>query len=158
MRPSQHQQMLMHAYIASMRGTCRRRKTGAVITDISGHILSVGYNGVASGIRHCLDVPCKGATAKSGKSLYDCQAIHAEVNAIVQCPSLDRAHRIYCTVSPCDKCLDLLIQTSIIEIYFAEQYAHNERQRWMSSKSPYTPQWLRQWKHIPIDHLVSGLV
>lgn len=155
MRPSQHQQMLVHAKVASIRGTCARRQTGAVITDSACRILSVGYNGVASGLPHCTDSPCEGATAQSGKELYQCQAIHAEVNAIVQCPILYRAHKIYCTVSPCDKCLDLLIQTSIVEVYFDEPYPHNGCMRWVNSRSPFNYE-QRTWQQIPMDHILSG--
>ena len=71
------------AYCFSERSTCARRKVGAVLVDSNFQMLSGGYNGVPSGMTHCIDSPCEGAHAKSGTNLDMCSAIHAEQNAIL---------------------------------------------------------------------------
>ena len=60
------------AYCFSERSTCARRKVGAVLVDSNFQMLSGGYNGVPSGMTHCIDSPCEGAHAKSGTNLDMC--------------------------------------------------------------------------------------
>jgi dCMP deaminase len=41
------------AVLTAERATCLRRKVGAVFLNERGHVLATGYNGVASGQKHC---------------------------------------------------------------------------------------------------------
>lgn len=44
---------LQLAQVTAQRGTCCRRRVGAILTDSAGHVLATGYNGVAAGLPHC---------------------------------------------------------------------------------------------------------
>lgn len=112
------------AYITAARSTCPRRKVGAVILSQEGHVMSTGYNGVPSGMPHCIDEPCPGAQGKSGEDLDKCIAIHAEQNAIAQCYDVTRAHLLVTTTSPCVSCIKQLIATNITTIVYADHYPH----------------------------------
>ena len=74
-RPSIDEYFLSMALLASTRSTCIRRKVGAVLVNYRNQVLSTGYNGSASGMRHCIDFPCDGANYSSGTGLDECRAI-----------------------------------------------------------------------------------
>ena len=48
------------ATVASERTTCIKRAVGCVLADSKGRVLSIAYNGVASGVPHCNDVAACG--------------------------------------------------------------------------------------------------
>lgn len=56
MRPSRDQWAMGLAQLTALRTTCCRRKVGAVLLNKRGHVLSTGYNGVAAGLPHCIEV------------------------------------------------------------------------------------------------------
>ena len=126
MRPTLDETCLATASIWAERGTCARRKVGCVLVDRQGYILSTGYNGVARSLSHCIDVACKGASEKAGSntSLYLCEAIHAEQNALLQCRNVQEIETCYITCSPCIQCTKLLLQTSCKRICFLEPSSH----------------------------------
>jgi dCMP deaminase len=110
--------MLEIAKILAKRGTCAKKQVGAVITDVHGVILSTGYNGQPRGDRHC-DVmfPCEAYLDAN----LSCKAIHAEMNALLRCPDVEKASAIYITEKPCMKCEMLIKNTAITRIvYFTE--------------------------------------
>lgn len=107
--------------MVAMRSTCPRRLVGAIITTEKGHVLATGYNGVPSGFPHCTDKPCAGATDPSGDTSR-CEAIHAEVNAILQCHRLDLAHTLYVNCTPCFKCALQILNTPIQRIVCSYRY------------------------------------
>jgi dCMP deaminase len=121
-RPTRDETNMLIAVMASMRGTCGRRKVGCVIVDAENRILSYGYNGVGKGAIHCTDSPCPGVNMKSGSGLDVCEAVHAETNAIVNCTDLSRAFTLYVTASPCNSCMKLLLNTDIDTIVYLEDY------------------------------------
>lgn len=110
----------------AQRATCARRRVGCVLVDVRGRILSTGYNGVPSGWPHCIDSPCSGAKLPSGTGLDKCEAIHAEQNALLNCPDVNEIHTAYVTDSPCVHCVKLLLNTSCTYIYFLREYPHAE--------------------------------
>ena len=126
MRPSKAKTFLEMAGILAQRGTCARRQVGCILVNKFGHIIGSGYNGVASGFDHCIDSPCAGAahTSGSGTSLYLCEAIHAEQNALLQCKNVQEIETCYVTISPCIQCTKLLMQTSCRAIVFSESSSH----------------------------------
>ena len=144
-RPSKDEWGLQLAQVVATRGTCARRKVGCVLLDTRGHILSTGYNGPASGAPHCSPIPdlfvleefrCLGMTFSSGQGLDKCQAIHAEQNALMQCPKVWDIDTCYVTTSPCLHCAKMLLNTSCQRIVFREAYTDAEqvRHRWLSSR------------------------
>ena len=124
-RPSWNQYFLMIAKIVSSRGSCVRRKVGSVLVNGRNQILSTGYNGKASGLINCLDVPCSGAKSPSGTNLDGCEALHAEWNALLQCPNAYEIKKAYVTTAPCVTCVKMFLNTSCQEIVFIEDYPHS---------------------------------
>ena len=128
MRVSKDQLFTDMATLVSTRGTCPRRKVGAIFTNKRGHVIATGYNGNAAGLPHCIEVPCEGADLPSGTGLSKCQAVHAEANALLQCKDVYEIHTAYVTASPCVDCTKLLLNTSCERIVFIENYPHYEAQ------------------------------
>src|SRR5690606_23593910 len=146
-RPSKDRYFMDIAKVVATRATCARRSVGCVLVDVRGHILATGYNGKPRGFPHCHDdLPCAGAQAASGTALSACEAVHAEQNALLQCPDVNRIFAAYVTVSPCVTCTKLLLNTSCARIYFAEPYAHDaEAKRLWQACGPEGA--VRQWVH-----------
>ena len=108
-RPTIDETMLQIAVVLSMRGTCMKKQVGCVIVDNKGVILSSGYNGQPRGQVHCSDItPCPAYFDGN----LSCQAIHAEQNALMRCPDVDKIYTIYITEEPCMKCKLLIDNTS----------------------------------------------
>lgn len=122
LRLSEDKYFLNIAKESAKRGTCLRRQVGCVLVDYKGHILSTGFNGNPHGVVHCIDKPCAGAYVPSGTRLDECEAIHAEVNAIVHCRDIQSITRCYTTLSPCIHCIKALLATDCQEIIFLEEY------------------------------------
>jgi dCMP deaminase len=166
-RPEKDEYFLRGAEWASTRGTCARRQVGCILVNDKGHILATGYNGPESGAPHCNERQnrdgviiyphaCVGAFLPSGQGLEQCDAIHAEQNALLQCPDVFSIHTCYVTHSPCVHCVKLLMGTSCIRIVFRNQYAHDSvsKKKWLKLNSQNhnhdaTPFRLREWLHIP---------
>lgn len=134
-RPSVDEYFMAMAYLVSSRGTCKRRRVGCVLVDENLHVIATGYNGVPSGFPHCRQghEPC--ADNMSGEALHSCKAVHAEQNALIQCPDTDKIYAAYCTASPCVHCMKMLLNTSCGILVFAEEYPHHDALKmWTSSK------------------------
>lgn len=137
MRPSKEEYFIQMAALVAERSTCARRSVGCVLVDTRGHVLSTGYNGRPAGWAHCNEGhPCVGADAPSGTGLGNCEAIHAEQNALLQCPDVHKIADCYVTTSPCIHCVKLLLNTSCRRILFAEDYAHAEIARELWYRNP----------------------
>jgi len=152
MRLDKDQWAIQLALVTAKRATCYRRSVGCVLLNARGHVLATGYNGVASGQRHCNEVvvhpnmeiehgksipvtshpyACPGAYEKSGTNLEGCQAIHAEQNALLQCRDTWEVHTCYVTASPCITCVKLLLNTTCERIVFRDAYPHEiSKQLW----------------------------
>ncbi|MDX9820079.1 MAG: cytidine/deoxycytidylate deaminase family protein [Desulfococcus multivorans] len=126
-RPPWNDYFMDIALLVSKRSTCLRRAVGAVIVK-DKRILSTGYNGAPSGIRHCGEVGCLRETMKvaSGQRHELCRGIHAEQNAIIQAAyhgvSIKGAD-LYCTNLPCIICTKMIINAGIKKIFYKEGYA-----------------------------------
>ncbi|MBQ7608422.1 MAG: cytidine/deoxycytidylate deaminase family protein [Desulfovibrionaceae bacterium] len=113
-------------YLVRQRSTCLRRQVGALAVR-DNRILATGYNGIPSGLAHCLDRGClrKDMGIPSGQRHEICRGIHAEQNVIVQAATsginLDGSE-LYCTTFPCVLCCKMLINCGIRAIYYAEDY------------------------------------
>lgn len=114
------------AKMVAMRSTCLRRSVGAVLVK-DKRILSTGYNGAPSGLRHCEEVGClrQDSSIPSGTRHELCRGLHAEQNAIIQAAYHGfsiRGADLYCTNKPCVICSKMLINAGIRKIYYAEGY------------------------------------
>ena len=114
--------LAMLPLIAS-RATCPRRQVAAILVDECGKLVSIGYNGVPTGLPHCIDTPCAGAGDASGDTSR-CIAIHAEVNAILQAQaSRRRPHTLFCSTTPCFNCAKMLIAEGVRRVVALSAYA-----------------------------------
>ncbi len=121
MRPSKLETFMTLAAVLSARSTCARKRVGCIILDTHWHIVGSGYNGPAAGLTHCTSHPCPGATAPSGEG-YKCEALHAEWNALLQCPDPYSIETAFVTTSPCTTCVKMLMNTSCKKIYYLRNH------------------------------------
>lgn len=102
------------AKVTAKRSTCLRKQVGCIFI-VDKRIVAMGYNGVLPG------VDPKEGLDEEGKS----KTVHAEANAISYCAKHGIALNgsiLYCTLQPCFKCAELLIQTGVKEVHFWEEY------------------------------------
>jgi len=126
-RPTWDAYFMDIAVLVAKRSTCLRRSVGALIVK-DKRILTTGYNGAPSGIRHCTEIGCLRETMNvaSGQRHELCRGIHAEQNAIIQAAyhGVSIAHAtLYCTNLPCSICTKMIINAGIKRIYYLEGYA-----------------------------------
>ena len=111
--------------LIAQRSSCLSRKVGAVIVK-DNRILATGYNGSPSGLENCCDkVYCLRKGSKSGENLNECMAVHAELNAILQCAKMGvccENATIYVTTYPCVNCMKAIIQSGIRKVVYIESY------------------------------------
>jgi dCMP deaminase len=92
-------------------------KVGCIITDKEGGNILSSYNGFISGAKDS-------KLPSVGEEKYK-YMIHAEENAICRAAkrgiSLDGTI-LFCTLSPCEKCLRLIYQVGIRTVYFETKY------------------------------------
>lgn len=79
MRPDWDEYFMNIADMVKTRSTCMRRQVGAVIVR-DKRILTTGYNGTPSGLKHCKEVGClrDQMNIPSGERHELCRGIHAE--------------------------------------------------------------------------------
>lgn len=97
MRPTKDNYFLQIAKVVSYRSTCIRRQYGAVIVK-DDQIIATGYNGAAAGLPNCCD------SGKCTREIFNiphgeryelCEAVHAEMNAIIQAGRQARGATLY---------------------------------------------------------------
>jgi len=115
--------------LIAKRATCLRRCVGAALVR-DRRILSTGYNGAPSGLRHCLEIGCLRELHRipSGERHELCRGLHAEQNAIIQAAlhgvSVNGAP-LYCTNHPCIICANMIINAGIVRIVVGGEYRDN---------------------------------
>ena len=128
MRPSWDKYFMDITFLVATRGTCLRRKVGAILVK-DRQIIATGYNGPPRGIKHCderesgclrtqLNIP-------SGERHEISRAVHAEQNAIIQAAVHGFSIKdtiCYTTNHPCVMCTKILLNAGIKEIIYAEGY------------------------------------
>lgn len=125
--------------VVAMRSTCHRAQVGALIVK-DGRIISMGYNGPASGMPACVVEPEKGEviTMKQKEELYmayhgdyickgaGCdRSIHAEVNAIAFAARAGvsvEGCTMYCSLSPCINCAKVIVNSGIKKLVYLKEY------------------------------------
>ena len=125
-RPSWDTYFMNITALVAQRSTCTRRAVGAIIVK-DKRILSTGYNGAPTGIRHCLEVGClrESLQVPSGERHELCRGIHAEQNAIIQAAYHGVSVKdalLYCTNQPCAICAKMIINAGIKKIYYQSGY------------------------------------
>jgi dCMP deaminase len=91
MRLSKEEYYLNIAAQVAERGTCLRRKFGAVIVR-DDQIISTGYVGAPRGTKNCCDIgicPREAANIPPGERYELCRSVHAEANAIIHADRLN---------------------------------------------------------------------
>lgn len=76
------------AQVVSQRGTCLRRRYGAVIVK-NDEVISTGYVGAPRGRKNCTDLGVCIRTKLNiprGERYELCRSVHAEANAIISAP------------------------------------------------------------------------
>jgi dCMP deaminase len=126
-RPSWETYFMNITNLVAQRSTCLRRAVGAVLVK-DKRILSTGYNGAPTNLKHCLEVGClrEQMGIESGKMHELCRGIHAEQNAIIQAAYHGVSVKgavIYCTNQPCSICARMIINAGIVKIYYQSGYA-----------------------------------
>jgi dCMP deaminase len=114
------------AAAVAARGSCSRRKVGAVIV-VDGAIVSTGYNGTPSGVRNCNEGGCDRCAGSTppGAGYELCLCVHAEQNAISQAARRGNATddgTLYCTLRPCFGCVKSAVQAGIYNLVYSEQH------------------------------------
>lgn len=126
MRPTWDEYFMQIVDVVKTRSTCLRRQVGAVIVR-DRHIISTGYNGAPSGLKHCVDVGCmrENLSIPSGERHELCRGTHAEQNAIIQAALngvSTKGATIYISVSPCSLCAKMLINAGIKRVVYEGEY------------------------------------
>lgn len=112
------------AELSATRSTCIRRKIGAVIVDSENRVISTGYNGIPSKLKHCEERGCLREKLKvpSAQRIEICRAMHAEQNAIIYARRDLIECSIYVTHMPCFTCAKMIISAGICKIYYRDSY------------------------------------
>ena len=93
---------------------CTRSKVGAVLVK-DGNVISFGYNGTPAG----MDNGCE------ENNVTKDEVIHAEMNAILKAAKSGNAvdgSTLYLSLSPCQNCCKLIIQSGIKRVVYLEGY------------------------------------
>jgi dCMP deaminase len=113
-------------HLVKVRGTCPRRRVGAVIVK-DKRVLTTGYNGAPRNFPHPIDVGCLRDELQipHGMLADICPCLHAEQNAIIQAAttgvSIDGGD-LYCTTQPCTQCSRMVANCGIRRVVFEEEY------------------------------------
>lgn len=135
MRPSKEEYYLDIAAQVAQRGTCLRRKFGAVIVK-DDQIISTGYVGAPRGTKNCCDIgycPREAAQIPPGERYELCRSVHAEANAIIHASRLDmleatlylacldaKTGRFISGTRPCRMCRRLIINAGMARVIVRE--------------------------------------
>lgn len=127
MRQTWNEFFMSIADLVAQRSTCLRRKVGAVAVK-DKRIISTGYNGAPSGMKHCAKLGClrQELGIPSGQRHEICRAVHAEQNVIVEAARFGIplvGAELYCTTLPCLICAKMLINCGIKRVFYREEYS-----------------------------------
>lgn len=124
-RPTQDEVFLEMALVISTRGTCLRTQQGALLADSKGFVVSLGYNGSPTKMKHCQWDPVEKRSKIFCTKHHQCMCIHAEMNALINAArhsSIKDDLVLYSTSSPCCECMKAIIQAGVKRIVYAELY------------------------------------
>lgn len=110
---------MRYAESLAQRSTCARLQVGCVITSVDFRkVLSIGYNGNASGLPNGCDSEVPGT----------CGCLHSECNAIINCDSPRGTEKIiFCTHLPCKMCAKMMVNLgNVVKVYYSQDYRLRE--------------------------------
>ena len=102
------------ALLISRRSSCLKRPVGAILL-IDNRVIAQGYNGVLPGVDPLDGIDEDGIT----------HTVHAEANIIAFCAKhgiSTNGATMYITLSPCEKCAELIVQSGIKKVFYIEEY------------------------------------
>lgn len=119
------------AKLSAMRSKDPSTQVGACIVDSNHKIVTVGYNGMPTGIDEDV-IPWGHGEGLESKYLYVC---HAELNAILNSRdgSALNGCTCYVTLFPCNECAKALVQAGIKEIVYKDDF-HGEQVIYKASR------------------------
>jgi dCMP deaminase len=125
-RPDWDRYFMQIASVVATRSTCLRRQVGALLV-LNKRILTTGYNGTPSGLKHCEEVGClrEKLNIPSGERHELCRGLHAEQNAIIQAAIHGVAIEnsvLYCTHYPCAVCAKMLVNAGVKNLILSSNY------------------------------------
>jgi dCMP deaminase len=116
MRQSWDDYFIEMAQGVASRATCERLKVGAVLVQ-NRSVRGTGYNGAPRGAPDCLETGCLVVNN------HCVRTVHAEANLILQTDASERVDsQVYVTHRPCWHCSNLLANSGVREIIYAEPY------------------------------------
>lgn len=122
-------------------------KVGAIIVAPDGRKMSGGYNGFVAG------APEEEDSWINRPKKYP-RVIHAELNALLNCPFEKAGCTVYCSLHPCTECLKALIQSGITRIV----YYGVPNERWAIDDAVFAelaP--MVEWQNYSDDPIIEGL-
>ncbi len=121
------------AFTLTKRSSCLNSQMGAVLVTQDNDVISTGYNGSPARLPNCTDVgSCRrreDPDYESGKNLHLCNAVHAEINAILLAAKnghSTKGAKLYCTHQPCKECAKQIVNSGIEEVIFSQSYPNND--------------------------------
>lgn len=94
-------------------------KVGAAIVTPDNRQCSIGYNGFPKGVEEF-------ETRWERPEKYD-WVVHAELNAITNCPFDTKGCYMYVTHQPCHRCLASIVNAGITKVFYGEEYKNLPR-------------------------------
>lgn len=95
-------------------------RVGCIIASSDNKKFSMGYNGFASGMDESPE-----RWERPTKYEY---VIHAELNALLNCPFDTKGTTLYCTHQPCHRCIQHIINAGVTRIVFKHKYENMQCQ------------------------------
>ena len=115
--PSQNkwdQHWLDVAHVVSNMSKDPSTQVGAVIVTPDNRQCSIGYNGFSAGVEETPD--------KWERPIKYERVIHAEMNAIMNCPFDTNGCSVYTTITPCHRCMVHLVNAGVKKVVYAKEY------------------------------------
>lgn len=113
---------------AEIFSTCSKQQYMAIVADCQGRIESTGYNGVPTGMEHCMDGGCpravnnvpSGTPYDSGDGL--CYAIHSEINCLIHSDVSARlGGTMYVNGVPCVGCAKTIVNSGLSRLVYLNE-------------------------------------
>jgi dCMP deaminase len=128
--------------VVALKSTCYHHNThravGAVFINDEYEIIATGYNSSPKNIPKCRDVGC---LEKYGSCV---RTVHAEMNAVLQAAKRGTALKnsiLYVTRMPCFACAKHLINLSIKEVRYRDDYKNTKGKEWLEKVKIKVQRW-----------------